>query len=122
MTFRTAVMASRRSADNSARYSATDVALLLGISHSERVRGMWPLRPTPAIHAEGAAEHPIRRVGGGREPFTFQRMTWIETRDPNDDNGALNEAHRKQRALYPKEYAVPTSAANSGVAGIVASH
>ena len=49
-------------------------------------------------------------------------MTWIETHDPNDDSGALNEAHKKQRALYPKEYAVPTSAANSGAAGIVASH
>ena len=49
-------------------------------------------------------------------------MTWIETRDPNTDTSALNEAHRKQRALYPKEYAVPTAPANSGAAGIVASH
>ncbi|MGH7636668.1 MAG: hypothetical protein ACREOK_03370 [Gemmatimonadaceae bacterium] len=49
-------------------------------------------------------------------------MTWIETRDPNADTGALNAAHLKQRALYPKEYAVPTLPSNSGPAGIVASH
>ena len=49
-------------------------------------------------------------------------MTWIETKDPNADQGALNEAHKKQRALYPPEYAVPTMPANSGAAGIVASH
>ena len=49
-------------------------------------------------------------------------MTWIETHDPNTDSGAIKEAHQKQRALYPKEYAVPTQPANSGAAGIVASH
>ena len=49
-------------------------------------------------------------------------MTWIETLDPNEDRGAAGEAHRKQRALYPEEYAVPTAPANSGAAGIVASH
>lgn len=49
-------------------------------------------------------------------------MTWIRTSDPNTDQGALNEAHRKQRALYPEEYAVPTAPANSGAEGIVASH
>jgi hypothetical protein len=49
-------------------------------------------------------------------------MTWIQTSDPNADGGALNDAHRKQRALYPKEYAIPTAPANSGADGIVASH
>jgi hypothetical protein len=49
-------------------------------------------------------------------------MAWIETHDPNADTGALNAAHLKQRALYPKEYAVPTAPSNSGAAGIVASH
>ena len=49
-------------------------------------------------------------------------MTWIETLDPNEDQGDAGEAHRKQRALYPKEYAVPTAPANSGKDGIVASH
>ena len=49
-------------------------------------------------------------------------MTWIRTIDPNSDQGPLNEAHRKQRALYPAEYAVPTAPANSGAEGIVASH
>jgi hypothetical protein len=49
-------------------------------------------------------------------------MTWIETQDPNADNGAVNEAHTKQRALYPEEYATPTQPENSGAEGIVASH
>ena len=49
-------------------------------------------------------------------------MTWIRTIDPNADTGAVNDAHRKQRALYPKEYEVPTAPANSGADGIVASH
>ena len=49
-------------------------------------------------------------------------MAWIETHDPNQGRGPLNEAHMKQRALYPAEYAVPTVPANSGAAGIVASH
>jgi hypothetical protein len=49
-------------------------------------------------------------------------MTWIETRDPNADNGALRDAFMKQRSMYPAEYAVPTAPANSGAAGIVASH
>lgn len=49
-------------------------------------------------------------------------MTWIETRDPNTDTGALKEAHLRQRSLYPKEYAVPTLPSNSGPSGIVASH
>lgn len=49
-------------------------------------------------------------------------MAWIETHDPNADTGKLNEAHRKQRALYPPEYAVPSAPSNSGAAGIVASH
>lgn len=49
-------------------------------------------------------------------------MTWIETRDPNADTGALHQAHLAQRALYPAEYAIPTQPANSGADGIVASH
>ena len=49
-------------------------------------------------------------------------MTWIKTVDPNEDQGAVGEAHRKQRALYPKEYATPTAPANKGADGIVASH
>ena len=49
-------------------------------------------------------------------------MTWIQTFDPNAGDGALNEAHRKQKELYPEEYDVPTAPANSGAAGIVASH
>jgi len=49
-------------------------------------------------------------------------MTWIKTSDPNAEGTAVNEAHKKQRALYPKEYAVPTDPKNAGPAGIVASH
>jgi hypothetical protein len=49
-------------------------------------------------------------------------MTWIQTFDPNVPGSALNDAHVKQRALYPPEYAVPTLPSNSGSAGIVASH
>jgi hypothetical protein len=49
-------------------------------------------------------------------------MTWIQTFDPNVPGTALNDAHVKQRALYPPEYAVPTLPSNSGSAGIVASH
>ena len=52
----------------------------------------------------------------------FLSMTWIETKDPNADSGALGEAAKKQRSLYPKEYAIPTAPANSGANGIVASH
>lgn len=48
-------------------------------------------------------------------------MTWIETHDPNEE-GPLREAFLRQRAMYPEEYAVPTAPANSGPAGIVASH
>ena len=49
-------------------------------------------------------------------------MAWIETTDPTTDTGAVGDAHRKQRVLYPKEYATPTSPENSGAMGIVASH
>ena len=49
-------------------------------------------------------------------------MTWIETKDPNADAGDLRDAFLKQRHLYPPEYATPTAPANSGAAGIVASH
>lgn len=48
-------------------------------------------------------------------------MTWIETRDPSGD-GPVRDAFLRQRAMYPPEYAVPTSPGNSGPAGIVASH
>ena len=49
-------------------------------------------------------------------------MAWIQTFDPNTAEGALKEAHLKQRAQYPPEYGIPTALANSGSAGIVASH
>ena len=49
-------------------------------------------------------------------------MTWIETHNPMDDNGELRKAFESQRALYPPEYAIPANPANSGAAGIVASH
>ena len=49
-------------------------------------------------------------------------MTWIQTVDPNEDSGAVREAHLKQRALYPPEYAIPTAPGKGGAAGIVASH
>ena len=49
-------------------------------------------------------------------------MTWIRTFDPNIEGTAVNEAHRRQRSLYPKEYEVATAPANSGADGIVASH
>lgn len=49
-------------------------------------------------------------------------MAWIQTFDPNVEGTPLNDAHKKQRALYPAEYAVPTLPSNSGPAGIVASH
>ncbi|HJQ21858.1 MAG TPA: hypothetical protein VJ867_16055 [Gemmatimonadaceae bacterium] len=49
-------------------------------------------------------------------------MAWIETRDPNTADGPLKDALMKQRALYPKEYAVPTSPEKAGAAGIIASH
>lgn len=49
-------------------------------------------------------------------------MTWIKTLDPNAGTGALNDAVKKQRAMYPVEYATPTAPENSGPAGIVASH
>ena len=49
-------------------------------------------------------------------------MTWIRTTALAGAEEALRKAMEMQRALYPKEYAVPTSPANSGPAGIVASH
>ena len=49
-------------------------------------------------------------------------MTWIETRNPLDDTGALRAAFDSQRSLYPAEYAVPAIPSASGAAGIVASH
>ena len=49
-------------------------------------------------------------------------MAWIKTIDPNGDDGPVKDAAQKQRALYPKEYASPTSPENSGASGIVASH
>ena len=49
-------------------------------------------------------------------------MAWIKTIDPNGDDGPVKDAHLKQRAMYPKEYATPTAPENSGANGIVASH
>ena len=49
-------------------------------------------------------------------------MTWIETRNPLEDAGALRAAFDGQRAMYPPEYAVPANPSASGAAGIVASH
>lgn len=49
-------------------------------------------------------------------------MTWITTVDPSADAGAVGDAARRQRAMYPREYETPTAPENSGAAGIVASH
>ena len=49
-------------------------------------------------------------------------MAWIQTFDPNTADGALKDAHVRQRGHYPTEYALPTAPANSGAEGIVASH
>ena len=49
-------------------------------------------------------------------------MTWIETRNPLDDDGALRAAFDAQRSLYPAEYAVPSVPSAAGADGIVASH
>ena len=49
-------------------------------------------------------------------------MTWIETRAPQDAEGALAAAFDAQRAIYPPEYAVPANPLASGANGIVASH
>lgn len=49
-------------------------------------------------------------------------MTWIKTVDPNADTGAVGDAARKQRAMYPPEYATPAAPENAGAKGIVASH
>jgi hypothetical protein len=49
-------------------------------------------------------------------------MAWIKTLDPNTAEGPVKDAFMKQRALFPKEYAVPTSPEKGGAAGIIASH
>ena len=48
-------------------------------------------------------------------------MAWIPTVDPNSE-GPVRDAFLKQRALYPKEYAVPTAPEKGGAMGIIASH
>ena len=49
-------------------------------------------------------------------------MAWIKTIDPSVAPSPVNDAHVKQRSLYPPEYAVPTAPGKGGPAGIVASH
>lgn len=49
-------------------------------------------------------------------------MTWITTKNPIDDPGPLGDAFRKQRSLYPPEYAVPAIPEAAGAASIVGSH
>ena len=49
-------------------------------------------------------------------------MAWIKTIDPNGDDGPVREAAQKQRAMYPKEYAMPTAPDKTGAASIIASH
>ena len=59
----------------------------------------------------------------GRGGVLSYGMTWIETKNPFEDDGAVRKAFEAQRALYPKEYAGPPAfPAASGAAGIVASH
>lgn len=50
-------------------------------------------------------------------------MTWIETKNPLEDDGEVGQAFAKQRAMYPKEYAGPPAyPAATGAGSIVASH
>jgi hypothetical protein len=48
-------------------------------------------------------------------------MTWIKTIAPSEGDEALRQAREKERALYPKEYAVPTGITDEA-GSIVASH
>lgn len=49
-------------------------------------------------------------------------MTWIKTVPLSEASENLLRALESQRALYPKEYAVPVHPVDDGTAGIVASH
>ena len=48
-------------------------------------------------------------------------MTWIKTIAPSEGDEKLREARERERALYPKEYAVPTGITDEA-GSIVASH
>ena len=48
-------------------------------------------------------------------------MTWIKTIAPSEGDEKLREALAQERALYPKEYAVPTGITDEA-GSIVASH
>jgi alkylhydroperoxidase family enzyme len=48
-------------------------------------------------------------------------MTWIKTIPPSEGDEKLREARELERALYPKEYAVPTDITDEA-GSIVASH
>jgi hypothetical protein len=48
-------------------------------------------------------------------------MTWIKTIAPSEGDETLRQAREKERALYPKEYAVPTGITDEA-GSIVASH
>jgi hypothetical protein len=49
-------------------------------------------------------------------------MTWIRTVPLSEADAALRHAIEAQRALYPKEYALPVQPTPDGTSGIVASH
>lgn len=49
-------------------------------------------------------------------------MTWIKTIPFSQADDKLREAHERQRALYPPEYAQPVLPTEDEVSGIVASH
>jgi hypothetical protein len=48
-------------------------------------------------------------------------MTWIKTIAPSEGDEKLREARERERALYPKEYALPTGITDEA-GSIVASH
>ena len=49
-------------------------------------------------------------------------MTWIKTIPQSEADEKLLEAIEAERALYPKEYAVPVHPDPSGASSIVGSH
>jgi alkylhydroperoxidase family enzyme len=49
-------------------------------------------------------------------------MTWIKTVPLTDADEKLRQAVEDQKALYPKEYAMPVHPTPDGTSGIVASH
>ena len=49
-------------------------------------------------------------------------MTWIKTIPENEADEKLRRALEQERALYPREYAVPTQVVADQADGIVASH